>query len=154
MPEVPQNPRAAPGLPVSKLQDYLAEHVMGELDTHSWTERARYLALMRRRMWQCRLGMYASRLFVIPFFLVWHVLNPSVQGVVLLLFILIQCAWLLLGNEVWFALTQFRCPRCGKGFREAFGFGFSRNQCKHCGLDLGLAVIDKAKSIKGGDSWE
>jgi hypothetical protein len=127
---------------------------MGELHTDSWTERARYLALLRRRMWQCRLGMFVSLLFLIPFFLAWHVLNPSVQGVVLLLFILIECAWLLLGNVVWFALTQFRCPRCGKGFIEAFGFGFYRNQCKHCGLDLGLTVFDTAKPIKGGDPLE
>jgi hypothetical protein len=127
---------------------------MGELDTDSWTERARYLALMRRRMWQCRLGMFAGLLFLIPTLLVSQVLNPSVQGVVLLLYFLFECAWLLLGNAVWFALTQFRCPRCGKGFLEAFGFAFFRNQCKHCGLDLGPAVIDKAKPLKGWDSWD
>ncbi len=113
-----------------------------------------YLTLTRRRMWHCRLAMYASRLSIILFFLVWHMLNPSVQSVVLVLFILIQCVCLAQGNEACLALKQWRCPRCAKGFREALGFGFFRNQCKHCGLDLGLAVIDKAKPIKGGDPGE
>ena len=127
---------------------------MGELDTDTWIAGARYLALMRRRIWRCRLGMFAGLLFLLPFFAVWHELNPSVQGVVMLLFFLFECACLLIGNAFWFALTGFHCPRCGKDFIKAFGIGFYRNRCKHCGLDLGLAVIDKAKPIKGGDLCE
>ena len=111
-------------------------------------------ARLRRQLWRCRLGMLAALLFLVPFFAFWHELNPYVQAIVFSLFILAEGACLLAGNATWLQLVCFRCPRCGKHSIAPFGFGFRRNVCKHCGLDLGPAVIDKARPLEGADRWE
>jgi hypothetical protein len=127
---------------------------MRKLDTDSFSEGARYLALMRRRMWQCQLAPFVALLVFAPCLLAWHVLNSYLKSAVLLLYLFTVGACLLLGTAAWFGMTQFRCPRCGKGFIAAFGFGPYRNHCKHCGLYLGPALSDKAKPPKGGDLLE
>ena len=127
---------------------------MGELDIKTWIEGARYVARLRRRIWQCRLGMLAALLFLVPFFAYWHELNRYVHGIVFSLFVLAVGACLLVGNATWLELIHFRCPRCGKHFFAAFGVPFLKNVCKHCGLDLSPGVINKAKPLEGADPWE
>ena len=109
---------------------------------------------MRRRMWQCRLVMFVALLVLVPCMAPWRGLNPYLQRADLVALPAHGGVCLLIGNAAWFGMTRFRCPRCGKGFVAAFGFGPYRNQCKHCGLYLGPAVSDKAKPTKGGELLE
>jgi len=68
---------------------------MGEIDTKTWIEGARYVARLRRRIWQCQLGMVAALLFMAPFFAIWHELKPHVHGIVIAMFFLAVSACLL-----------------------------------------------------------
>jgi hypothetical protein len=124
---------------------------MGEFDTKAWTEGARYVARLRRRIWHCQLGMVAALLFLVPFFAFWHDLKLYLHGIVIAMFFLVASACLLVGNATWFELIGFRCPRCGQHFIRAFWIGFYSNRCKHCGLDLGPGAIAKAKPLDLAD---
>ncbi len=111
-------------------------------------------ARLHRRMWRCRLGMFAALLLMVLPFAFWQKLNLYVQVAVLSMYVLTQGVFLLVGNVTWLELIHVRCPRCDKHFITPFGLGFLRRACKHCGLDLGPAVIDKTKPPGEVDLWE
>jgi hypothetical protein len=127
---------------------------MGELVTTTWIDGARYVARLRRRILRCYLCMFAVPLIAAPVFAFWHLMNPFVRGIFVSLLCLAAVACLLVGNVTWFALIEFRCPRCGNYFTGAFGLGYLKKVCKHCGLDLDPAVLDKAKSLEPADLLE
>lgn len=120
---------------------------MGELDTRTWIEAAQLVGRLRRRIWRRRICMFAALLFELPVFAFWHELNPCVRGILFSLSPVAICACLAVGNVAWFRLVEFRCPRCGKWFIAAFGFGYLRNRCKHCNLDLSPAAVAKGKPL-------
>jgi ribosomal protein L37E len=125
-------------------------NAMGELDKDSWIEAARYLAWAHRRLWQCQLGTVAAFFSIILYLPFAHKLNPYWFGVPVLAFVAIG----VVGNAALEKLLRFRCPRCGKEFLSGFRYRIYKKQCKHCGLDLSPAGIDKASPFEGGGLWE
>jgi hypothetical protein len=116
---------------------------MGKLDTKTRNQASRYVSRLQRRIWRCQLYMFGLPFIFMPLFAFWHELNPFVRGTLFSLFFLVAGAVLLVGNATWLELICFHCPRCGDNFIAPFGFGYQKKVCKHCGLDLRLAVIDK-----------
>ncbi len=80
---------------------------MDDLDVKTWVEAARSYLRLRRRYWRCFLGMPA--LFVVvglPIFAFEDELNPTVHGILALLFGIAWCVcW------VGCVVTWFRADR-------------------------------------------
>ncbi len=128
---------------------------MGELDANTWSDAARSIARLRRRLLRCQLGMFAGVLATWPILVICDILdNPMPRIVFVQSFLLVAGTFLVVANTTWLALISIGCPRCGKHFCATFGFRFLSNKCKHCGLDLGLASIPKPKPLDGADLWE
>ncbi len=127
---------------------------MDELDANTWSDTARSIARLRRRLLRCQLGMVAVLLIMVPILAICEILHQPVEWIFFVLFPVAAGAFLLVGNATWLKLIGIRCPRCGERFIAAFGFGFLRNRCKHCGLDLDLAAIAKPKLLDGADLLE
>ena len=124
---------------------------MGKLETKTWNQASRYVTRLQRRIWRCQLCMLGLPVIFIPLFAFWHELNPFVRGTLFSLFFLAAGAFLLVGNVTLFELICFHCPRCGDNFFAVFGFGYRKKVCRHCGLDLSPAVVQK---LEGEDLFE
>ncbi len=98
--------------------------------------------------------MFAVLLLMVPIFASWRERNSYLHGIAFSLFLLVEGACLLVGNATWLELICFRCPRCREHFVAPFGFAFLPNTCRHCRLNLGRAVIDKAKPLQNADLLE
>jgi hypothetical protein len=97
--------------------------VMGEFDTQTWIEAARFVARLRCRIWRCQLGLLAAFLFQVPVLAFWEKLNPYVRGILFSLYPLALCACCLIGSVAFIRLGGFRCLRCGERFFSMFWTG-------------------------------
>ncbi len=122
---------------------------MGDLDANILADAARRYTSLRRQYWRSLLvatvlisGAGLFGLFVGEF---GPLLNPVIGRV---LTVLLPAGFLtcwVISVVTWSSLMGFRCPRCGKRFILAWYSSWPTNRCKHCGLDLGPAVMAAAK---------
>jgi hypothetical protein len=127
---------------------------MSELDAEIRSDAAKSIVRLRRLLLRCQLGLLGVPLVMAPILIACEKLGPSALGILFVAFFLAAGACLLVGNAAWLQLIAIRCPRCGKAFTAAFGFGHLRARCQHCGLDLGPGAIGKSKSADESDLLE
>jgi hypothetical protein len=96
----------------------------------------RYSRLRRRygRSMVCFAGLIVLSVIFMP---MAQSAGPLIRGVVGFVTAIGGISIWVYGTVAWFALLNFRCPRCGKRFMLSWISSLPTDRCKHCGLDLG-----------------